>query len=112
MRLKELRLKNGYSQQFAAEKAGCVISAYARYEREERTPSLEAMIGLSNLYNVSIEYILGMPEKDAASYSDEEKKLIELYRTADDRARDDTVLLLSRHSEDFDKRRRHKKDLK
>ena len=61
-KLKNLRLKYGYSQKQVAEKVGVSPSIVSGYETGERTPSTEVLLSLSYLYNVSTDYLLGKQE--------------------------------------------------
>lgn len=58
MRLKELRLQKGVTQQEVAREIGCSANNYARYEREEREPDCATLKQLSKFFGVSIDYIL------------------------------------------------------
>ena len=58
MRLKELRLKKGVTQQEVAKAIGCSPNNYARYEREEREPDHLMLRLLSKYFGVSIDYLL------------------------------------------------------
>ena len=58
MRLKELRLKKGVTQQAVAEAVGCSSNNYARYEREEREPDIATLKSLSKYFGVTIDHIL------------------------------------------------------
>lgn len=66
-RLKELRLKNGFSQRMVAKQLEVSPSIISGYETGERTPSVELLLALSYLYRCSTDYLLGkdtaMPEK-------------------------------------------------
>ncbi|HEM6591439.1 helix-turn-helix transcriptional regulator [Streptococcus suis] len=61
-RLRDLREDNDFTQKFVAEKLSFTHSAYAKIERGERTLSAEVLIQLSNLYNVSTDYLLGQTD--------------------------------------------------
>ncbi len=68
-RIKLLREKNNWSQNQLASKMHCAPSSIAMYEKEERKPSLEVLIKLSEIFECSIDYILGKsdirnPEKE------------------------------------------------
>lgn len=58
-RLRDLREDNDFTQKFVAEKISFTHSAYAKIERGERILSADVIIKLSNLYNVSTDYLLG-----------------------------------------------------
>ena len=59
----ELRLKNGLSQDDLAEKVFVTRQAVARWENGETVPNTETLKLLSRLFNVSINTLLGSPQK-------------------------------------------------
>ncbi|HFI0901599.1 helix-turn-helix domain-containing protein [Streptococcus suis] len=61
-RIKDLREDCDYSQEYLAKYLNCTQSAYSKVERGERTLSAEVLIELSNLYNVSTDYLLGQTD--------------------------------------------------
>ncbi len=58
-KLKLLRVKYGYSQKQVADKIGVSPSIISGYETGERTPSADVLLSLSNIYNCSVDYLLG-----------------------------------------------------
>ena len=61
--LHELRVKHGMSQDDLAEKVFVTRQAVSRWENGETVPNTETLKLLSNLYNVSINTLLGSPRK-------------------------------------------------
>jgi transcriptional regulator with XRE-family HTH domain len=59
----ELRTKNGLSQDDLAEKVFVTRQAVSRWENGDTVPNTETLKLLSNLYNVSINTVLGSPNK-------------------------------------------------
>ncbi|MBR3038017.1 MAG: helix-turn-helix domain-containing protein, partial [Clostridia bacterium] len=59
----ELRTKNGLSQDELAEKVFVTRQAVSRWEKGETVPSTETLKLLSKLFNVSINTLLGSPQK-------------------------------------------------
>ena len=57
-RLRELRLKNGYTQQEVAKEIVCAPSTYAHYEKDERWMDQDTLIKLSKIFGVTTDYIL------------------------------------------------------
>ena len=53
--LKERRLQLGYTQEYAAEKAGISYSYYTKIERGQQLPSLEVAMLLSKTFNLSMD---------------------------------------------------------
>lgn len=64
MRLKELREEHDYKQEFLAERVGVTQNAYSQYETGKRRIPIEALIKLAKLYNVSMDYLLGLTEEE------------------------------------------------
>lgn len=61
--LLELRTKHGFSQDELAEKVFVTRQAVSRWENGETVPNTETLKLLSNLYQVSINTLLGSPHK-------------------------------------------------
>ena len=59
----ELRTKNGMSQDELAEKVFVTRQAVSRWENGETVPNTETLKLLSNVFNVSINTLLGSPRK-------------------------------------------------
>ena len=60
--IQKLRLKHGMSQDELAEKVFVTRQAVSRWETGETTPNTETLKLLSNLFNVSINTLLGSPK--------------------------------------------------
>ena len=58
-RLKELRLLYGYTQQQIAELLHIKQQSYIRYEYGTGDPNLQTLVILSEICNVSVDYLLG-----------------------------------------------------
>lgn len=65
-KLRELRVRYGYSQKQVAERLNVSPSIVSGYETGERTPSTEILLSISYLYNCSVDYLLG---KQAAEHA-------------------------------------------
>ena len=63
MQAKELRTKMGLSQDDLAQKVFVTRQAVSRWENGETVPNTETLKLLSNLFNVSINTLLGSPRK-------------------------------------------------
>ncbi len=66
MRLKELRLLNGLTQKQIAEKLNIRQNTYSQYENGNREIPLQSLIALSDIYDTSIDYIVGITDYDTA----------------------------------------------
>lgn len=58
-RLIELRKTNGFTQQYVASKLGITQPSYIRYENGNAEPTLANLANLADLYDVSVDYLLG-----------------------------------------------------
>lgn len=54
----ELRVQNGYSQEFLAEKLGVSRQAVSKWELGITLPETDKLVAISDLFNVSIDYLL------------------------------------------------------
>lgn len=59
-KLKLLRIQHNLSQSEVAKRLDMSPSIISAYESGERTPSLEILIALANLYHASTDYLLGV----------------------------------------------------
>ena len=60
LRIKEIRIENNLSQEDIANIIGIARQTYNHYEVKENIIPLKHLISLSNYYNVSIDYLLGL----------------------------------------------------
>lgn len=58
-RLRSLREEKGYLQKFVADKIGVRSNTLSGYENGTRSPDPDMLIKLSELYNVTTDYLLG-----------------------------------------------------
>ena len=58
-RLKELRKKTKMTQQELGDKISVTKVSICCYEKGTRVPSLETLIDISNLFDVSLDYLVG-----------------------------------------------------
>lgn len=59
-RLEDLRIDNDKTQAEIAQYLGCQREVYRRYEKGTRQIPVDMLIQLSKLYNVSIDYLVGL----------------------------------------------------
>lgn len=58
-RLKELREKSGFSQKELAEKLSLSRPTITAYESGSRAPTIETIINIADIFEVSIDYLFG-----------------------------------------------------
>lgn len=67
IRLKNLRIQNGYTQKEMAENLGTSQPSYQNWEKGTRKPSRITLQKIANFFNVSTDYLLGktdIPDPD------------------------------------------------
>ncbi len=60
--LKELRIEKGYTQKQVAEILKINSVTYLHYEKEQREPPLSLLADIAKLYDVSVDYLLGLSD--------------------------------------------------
>ncbi len=73
-RLKMYRTQKGLSQEKIAEMLDVSRQAVTKWETGQTTPSSDNLIALANLYDVSLDELIGKKEDDMASTEEEKKK--------------------------------------
>lgn len=80
-RLKNLRLEKGVSQTELAKQFNIARSTLSQYESNQRTPSDEIKIKLSEYFNVSVDYLLG--KTDFRNYTEDPDITVALHSDTD-----------------------------
>lgn len=62
MRLKDLREDSDITQKALAERLHIRQNTYSQYENGQRQIPIEVLIELSQIYGVSVDYILGLTD--------------------------------------------------
>lgn len=87
MELKRYRKARGLTQEEAAAAIGIPTKTYQNYEREVREADSEVLCALADLYNVSLDELVGRtapasePEMWGEMLDRSEKNLIDIYRS-------------------------------
>ncbi len=63
--LKQLRKQNGFTQKDVAKELGITVSAYGNYELGQRQPTPEMLCKLADVFEVSVDYLLGREKENA-----------------------------------------------
>ena len=58
-RLRAARMARKLTQQRVADILEMTVNAYQKYEQAERSPSLETLVKLADLFNVPTDWLLG-----------------------------------------------------
>ena len=77
--IKNARLNLNISQLEASLKLGISPQKLSRYELEQSEPSFELLKKMSNIYNVSIDYLLNNDTTNKIVYSEAQKKGMQSY---------------------------------
>ena len=80
-RLQELRKQSGYSQEQVAEMLGLSRQAISKWESGQGKPEIDNIVKLTEIYNVSADYILLGTEKVSVPVP-EKKELSHKYKKA------------------------------
>ena len=79
LRLKELRETKKMSQSDLAKKINKSKSVISGYENNVKTPPIDVLVNLALIYNVSLDYLLGIDKKEMISVdglSERQRKII------------------------------------
>lgn len=102
MELKRYRKARGLTQEEVASEIGIPTKTYQNYEREVREADSDVLCALADLYNVSLDELVGrstIPSVEAARWDEmldvSEKTLIDLYRSLSDDSKE-AVLVVAR----------------
>ena len=65
--LRDLRKSKGYTQKRLADMLGLSVTAVSKYEINQSSPPLETLRAISNIFNVSIDELLGTEQRGKLS---------------------------------------------
>jgi len=92
-RLKELRLRRGWSQDELAKKVGVQQKQISSYERGANTPSGEIFVALADAFDVSLDYLAQRTASDSTSMPIADMELLERARRIDRMDEEDRLLI-------------------
>ncbi len=87
-RLKYEREDRNWSQKFVAEKLGITNTVLSNYERDYRDPDTENLRKIAELYDVSVDYLLGLTNNRNAYNNVKETTECEEYESLTDEEKD------------------------
>ena len=96
-RLREARLAQNMTQEDLASAAGVTKGAIGNYETEVSSPKETILIKLMEILQVDANFLYQDYMQNSSQLSDDELFLLNLYRGADQRAKDDAIRFLSDH---------------
>jgi transcriptional regulator with XRE-family HTH domain len=95
----QLRKQNRLSQSELAEKIEASRTIVGNYERNSNTPSIEMIIKIANVFNVSLDYLIG--EGQLSTYDKEVLKRIEDIEHLDQETRKNLFFLIDNVIQNF-----------
>ena len=61
--LKDMRIKNKYNQEDIAEQLGVTKQTISNWEKGKRTPDINHLIKLDNIYQVTLDSLIGIDKR-------------------------------------------------
>ena len=95
-RIKELRQKNKMKQTDLGLLLSCTATAISNYETEYRSPDVETIHKLCDIFGCTADYLLGRSDQPTPDLSEEEWRLVAAFREAEPDARAMVCLALKR----------------
>ena len=80
-RIHDLRIDNDMSIKDLADKIGISTRTLARYEEGKNEPTLSVLVKLSQIFNVSIDYIAGTKQFELTDFKEIREDIQNLDRT-------------------------------
>lgn len=80
MRLKELRKERGLTQKEIANMLSITQMSYSYYERGLREPEIALLIKLSEIFNVSVDYLIENENERLEKLTEDERRVMNKYR--------------------------------
>lgn len=102
-RIKELRIKKGWTQTDLADKLNTGKNTISRYETEQRQLDTETLFKLCDIFGVTADYLLGRSDVPVAQISDEDWLLLDAYHRASLRDRQLVDSILQEYRADTEK---------
>lgn len=79
-RLKAARINSGFTQEKLAEYTGVSRTAVARWENDDSLPTLQNLITIAEILDVSTDYLLGLDKKSrVVGLSDEAAEALNVF---------------------------------
>lgn len=80
LRIKELREARNMSQEALGRRVGRSKPVISSYENNLKTPPLDVLINLANVFNVSLDYLVGIKKREALYVNDLSDSQIEILK--------------------------------
>lgn len=80
-KLRVLRKKNNYTQEYLSRQLGVTKSVISAYEKGIRMPSYDILVHIAEIFNVSTDYLLGLEKKNIVDLSGLTEREIDAVKT-------------------------------
>jgi len=87
--IKKLRIQKHLTQSELGKRVGVTTSTIASYESQDRLPSIAVLIKLSSVFNISIEYLLGINKNKTIDVSELSDKQVSALNVIVEQFRED-----------------------
>lgn len=98
-RITQLRKQHSLSQEELAKKAGVSRTIIGNYERNSNTPSIEVLVKLAKIFNVSVDFLIG--EGELSSFDKSLLKRIEDIEKLDSETKEHLFFLIDNVIQNF-----------
>lgn len=85
--MKAARRRSGLTQKEASEATSIALGTLRRWEQGVNEPDVESLVSLAELYMVTVDELLGVEWVRSPLFSDEERRLLDLYRDTNDQGK-------------------------
>lgn len=101
--LKEERVKANLKQSELGERVDVTAQAISLYELGNREPKIGTLIALADLFDVSIDYLVGRETQEMKQSNFEEEHLMQMFRALSDDNKE-KVIAITKTLHDLDKK--------
>lgn len=85
--MKAARRRSGLTQKEASEATSIALGTLRRWEQGVNEPDVESLVSLAELYMVTVDELLGVEWVRSPLFSDDERRLLDLYRDTNDQGK-------------------------
>jgi len=96
--IKDIRMRRNLTQADVANALGVSSVVYCRYETGARQPSIDMLVQMAEIFDVTVDYLLGRQDIEDSTLSEYERQLLIASRKADERAKQDALNMLLSHA--------------
>lgn len=94
-RIRELRIRHGFTMAELGKRVGCSEASISYYELGKREAKYEILLKLSEALDTSVDYLLGNDEEPVFSYTEKEIRLLNAIHSLSPEAQDDMTKIVT-----------------